>query len=104
MLVTQILLILPLGDEQKMKRSPLIFIFLLSSCTSNLSNAPKSRPPLSDFFEVSDTCPHTCFMGINPGVTIKDEVIPLITASLYVPGAMYSRANWPGRDHISRHR
>ena len=61
--------------------SPVFIILLLANCTSTYPSSEKSLAPLSDFFDVSEACPHTCFMGINPGVTTLKEVIPLLTVS-----------------------
>ena len=73
----------------------LSFALLLACCTpapypsETPANSQSTYPTtdwsryhlLLDAFDASEKCPHLCWLGINPGVTTKDEVRHLLRAS-----------------------
>ncbi len=44
-------------------------------------NIRKTLTPSLDTFQINDTCPHICWLGINPGITSREEALHLIRSS-----------------------
>ncbi len=79
-----------------MKKIVFLLIFLLTCCTPSPTAPPTPdwtkahSAPTEDLsgyqvnmtaLQVSEACPHLCWLGINPGVTTSAEAHTLLTAS-----------------------
>jgi len=64
-----------------MKRLFFVLTFLLAGCAHDSRTAPVSPLPLANFFEFNGACPQTCFMGIMPGITKRENVSTLLSTS-----------------------
>jgi len=61
-----------------MKSAMILMLLVLVSCQS-ASNNTTSQPIQT--FEVSEQCPHVCWLGINPGVTSVEDAEALLQGS-----------------------
>jgi len=48
---------------------------------SSIHNLRQEYPPSIEAFDTSEKCPHICWLGINPGVTLAEEAHLLLRAS-----------------------
>jgi hypothetical protein len=54
-------------------------IFMLVGCdTMTKINRVDSLPPIRDVLDASETCPHLCWLGINPSTTTTEQAKTLI--------------------------
>jgi hypothetical protein len=66
------------GDDHIMKREMILLLMFLTSCQI-ASNDTTSQSIQA--FEISEQCPHVCWLGINPGVTSVEDAEAQLQAS-----------------------
>jgi hypothetical protein len=81
------------GGNSRMKRPILLFLLFLMSCAPVHTSTPtpisaisiqslrNDYPPSINAFDISEQCPHICWLSINPGITSAQQAHTLLRAS-----------------------
>lgn len=65
-----------------MRKWLLMLLLFIASCDNMISSTTPSKTiPRREAFEVSDKCPHLCWLGINPEVTSDDDAVSILMAT-----------------------
>lgn len=81
-----------------MKKIIVLSLLLLISCNAIPNEMTGgSLPPIGKTFELSEKCPHLCWMGINPGTTTMEQAKLIISESNQI-NKQYTQVS---EDHIS---
>lgn len=66
----------------KINLASVLFLIFITGCTLKNSHAPQDGQKSAIYaFEVNDNCPNVCWLGIQPGVTSRDDAIAILEAS-----------------------